>query len=247
MVDPVCNPVVKSIKEMKMSVPVKSTRRAGIIALIGAIIGIVLSLLLNAAYSLTPDGADVSIPPWQPALEQVAGPALTFASPVDVYQLYGRVVLLVVAAFMVGLYGLYANQRTVFAGRPPRLQAWGYRLAMTGLALNLIGNLGDYWVSLGEALNLVAFVVGTFVGLLLQMIGLALLAVGGLRSASMPKPVAWALILVLPSSIALLLVGMDNLPAAPILALSLAWTIAGASMAWSGLEYRALHKQAVHR
>jgi hypothetical protein len=226
-----------------MSVSVKSTRRAGTIALIGAIIGVGVSLLLNAAYSLTPSGVDLAIPPWQPALEQIAGPALTFAPPVEVYHLYGRVVLLVVAAFMVGLYGLYASQRAAFDGRPPRLQVWGYRLAMAGLVLNLFGNLGDYWVSVGETINLVAFVVGTFVGLLLQMIGLALLAVGGLRGASMPRSVAWALILVFPSSMLLLLVGMDNLPAAPLLALSLAWAITGASMVWSGLEHRVLHRQ----
>jgi hypothetical protein len=170
---------------------------------------------------------------------------LTFAPTVEVYHLYGRVVLLVIAAFMVGLYGLYASQRAAFDGQPPRLQVWGYRLAMTGLVLNLFGNLGDYWVSVGETINLVAFVVGTFVGLLLLMIGLALLAVGGLRSASMPRPAAWALTLVFPLAVALLLVGMNNLPSAPLLALSLAWVITGASMAWSGSEYRALHKQTI--
>jgi hypothetical protein len=246
---PVLDPAWKLIeqvnygREMKMSVPVNSTRRAGMIVLVGAIIGIGVSLLLNAAYSLTPDGADLAIPPWQPALERAAGPALTFAPPVEVYHLYGRVVLLVIAAFMVGLHGLYANQRAVFDGKPPRLQVWGYRLAMAGLAMNLIGNLGDYWVSVGETINFVAFLVGTFVGLLLQMAGLALLAVGGLRGASMPKPVAWALILVFPLAVALLLAGMNNLPSAPLLALSLAWAITGASMAWSGLEHRALHRQ----
>ncbi len=219
-----------------MSAPMRFTRRAGMIALVGAVIGIVVSLLLNAAYSLTPDGAGLPVPPWQSALEQIARPALTFAPAVEVYHLYGRVVLLVLAAFAVGLYGLYANQRAVFDERPPLLHTWGYRLAMTGLVLSLVGNLGDYWVSVGTIIDLIAFIVGTVVGLLLLAIGLILLAVGGLRSASMPRPVAWALILWFPFSVVLFLVGMVNLPSTPLLALSLAWIITGASMVRSGLE-----------
>lgn len=228
-----------------MSESKKLTRQAGMIAFIGAVIGIGVSLLLNTAYSLTPDGADLTVPPWQPALEQIASPALTFAPALEVYHLYGRVVLLVVAAFMVGLYGLYANQRAVFDEKPPRLQIWGYRLAMTGLVLNLFGNLGDYWVSVGETIDLVAFVGGTLLGLLLQAIGLILLAIPGLRTASLPRPVAWALLLWFPFTVVLLLVGMENLPSAPILALSLAWVITGVSMVRSGAEDRALHNQTI--
>lgn len=245
MVDPVTEASCMDRKEMKMSGSMKLTRQAGMVALIGAMIGIVVSLLLNAAYSLTPEGADLPVPPWQPALEQIASPALTFAPAVEVYHLYGRVVLLVVAAFIVGLFGLYANQRAVFDEKPARPQIWGYRLAMTGLILNLFGNLGDYWVSVGETIDLVAFVGGTVLGLLLQAIGLILLAFGGLRSASLPRPVAWALILWFPFSVVLLLVGMENLPSAPLLALSLAWVITGISMVRSGAEDRELHKQSI--
>jgi hypothetical protein len=232
-------------KEMKMSDSMKFTRQVGMIVLIGAMIGIVVSLLLNAAYSLTPDGAGLAVPPWQPALEQIATPALTFAPALEVYHLYGRVVLLVVAAFIVGLYGLYANQRAVFNEKPPRLHVWGYRLAMTGLILNVVGNIPDYWVSIGTTIDLLAFVIGTVLGLLLQAIGLILLGVGGLRSGSLPVPAAWALILWFPFMMALFLVGMVNLPSAPLLALSLAWTITGISMVRSGSGDRVLHKQSI--
>jgi hypothetical protein len=213
-----------------MSALVKLARQAGIIVFLGAMIGIVVSLLLNAAYSATPDGVDLAMPPWQPALEQIAGAALTFGPTVQVYHFYGRFVLLVLAAFMVGLYGLYANQRSHFAGQLPRLQIWGYRLALFGLFLNLVGNVGDYWLAVAEILDLIAFVGGTFFGLLLQAIGLALIAVSGLRRASMPKAAAWALLLWFPLTILLLLIGMNNLPSSPLLALSLAWAITGASM-----------------
>jgi uncharacterized protein YybS (DUF2232 family) len=81
-----------------------------------------------------------------------------------------------------------------------------------------------------EILDLIAFVGGTFFGLLLQAIGLALIAVSGLRRASMPKAAAWALLLWFPLTILLLLLGMNNLPSSPLLALSLAWAITGASM-----------------
>jgi hypothetical protein len=228
-----------------MSGALKFTRQAGGIALIGAVIGLGVSVLLNAAYSLTPAGADLRIPPWQPALDQIAAPALTFAPGVEVYHLYGRFVFLVTAFFIVGLFGLIANLRAVSAEKPPRLLVWGYRLAMTGLILNLFGNLVDYWMSIGETVDFVAFVGGTFLGLILQAIGLIMLGISGLRSASMPKPAAWALILWFPFSLILLLVGMENLPAAPLLALSLAWVIIGGSMVWLGLEENSLQKQTI--
>lgn len=226
-----------------MSASMKLARQAGIIVFLGAMMGIVLSLLLNAAYSATPPAVDLPIPPWQPALEQIVGPALSFGPAVQVYHFYGRLVLLVLAAFVVGLYGLYANQRTQFAGQLPRLHIWGYRLAMAGLVLNLLGNVGDYWVTLGETLGLIAFAGGTVVGLLLQVIGFALLAISGLRHASMPKAAAWPLILWFPFAVLLLLIGMVNLPSSPLLALSVAWAITGASMARAVVAERELQEQ----
>jgi hypothetical protein len=232
-------------KEKKMSEPLKVNRQAGMIVLIGAVIGVVVSLLLNAAYSFTPDGADLPVPPWQPALERIAGSLLTFAPAIEVYHLFGRFVLLVLAAFLIGLYGLNAKERAIFGEKPPRLLIWGYRLAMTGLVLNLIGNIGDYWVSVAETIDLIVFVGGTVVGLLLIAIGLILLGIGGLRSASLPRPVAWALILWFPFSMVLLLVGMVNLPSAQLLALSLAWIITGISMIRSNSKEWALNKQSI--
>jgi hypothetical protein len=228
-----------------MSASVKFPRQAGIIVLLGAMMGIVVSLLLNAAYSATPSGVDLPIPPWQPALERIVEPALTFGPVVQVYHFYGRFVLLVIAAFMVGLYGLYANQRIHFAGQLPRLQIWGYRLAMAGLFLSLFGNIGDYWVTVGETLDLIAFVGGTVFGLLLQTTGLALLAVSGLRHASMPKAAAWPLILWFPLAILLLLIGMVNLPSSPLLALSVAWAIIGLSMARAPVAEKEMQEQTV--
>jgi hypothetical protein len=230
-------------KEMKMSETMKSTKQAGVIALIGAVTGIGVSVLLNAAYSSTPDGAGLTVPPWQPALEQIAAPALTFAPAIDVYHFYGRLVFLVLAAFTVSVFLLSANQRADFNEKPSRIQTWGFRLAMTGLVLTVVGNLGDYWVSVGEIIDLVAFVGGTVLGLLLLAIGLVLFGVAGLRSASLPKPAAWALMLWFPFTFLLFLVGMANLPAAPLLSLSLAWGITGISIVGSGVEERALRNQ----
>lgn len=226
-----------------MSDSMKFTRRAGVIAFVGALFGIAVSLLLNAAYSLTPDGAGLAVPPWQQGLEQIVRPALTFLPAIEVYHLYGRLVFLVFVTFVVGLYGLYAGQRAFFNGKPPRLQAWGYRLAMAGLFLSLFGNIGDYWLSAGETLDFVAFLGGTLLGLLLQVIGFVLFAIAGLRSASLPGAAAWALILWFPFSIVLLVVGMENLPGAPLLALSLAWALVSATMVWWGLEDRAPHRR----
>jgi hypothetical protein len=202
--------------------------------LIGAMIGIGVSLLLNAAYSATSAGADLSVPPWQSALERIAGSALTFGSADDVYQWYGRVLVLVLAALMVGLYGLYSNQGAVSNGKPRRSVVLGYRLAMIGLALALVGNFGDYWLRLGTILAHVFFVVGTVLGLLLVAIGLILFGVGGLRGGTLARPVAWALIMWFPLAIVLALLGMENLPSLLLLPLSVAWAITGIAMVQPG-------------
>jgi hypothetical protein len=216
-----------------MSFGGKLSRYAGVIVLVGAILGIVISLLLNAAYSATSSGAELSVPPWQSGVERVAGSALTFASADDVYHAYGRVLFVVLAAFIIGLYGLYAKQRTAFDYKPRRSLVWGYRLAMTGLVLALIGNVGDYWLGLGTVLDLIFFVGGTILGLLLVLIGLVLFAVGGLRGASLPRPVAWSFILWFPVAIVLAVLGMENLPSVLVLPLSLAWVVVGMFMVLS--------------
>lgn len=221
------------------------TKQTGGIAVIGAVIGVGVSILLNAAYSSTPDGVDLTVPSWEHGLKQFAAPLLTFAPAVETYHFYGRLVFPVIVAFIVGLYGLYKGKLAASSEKIPGLQKWGYRIALTGLVLNLFGNLSDYWVNAGETINFLAFLAGTFLGFALVLIGTLLFGISGLRNASLPKPAAWALILWFPVSMALLVAGMQNLPATPVLALSLAWIVIGSSMVRSGEKVQPLHKQTI--
>ena len=205
-------------------------RYYGLGAVAGGLLGISLSLLMSAAYHLTPEGASEAMAPWEPALRAIAEPVLTFAGPTTVYNTYGRVGFVVFAGVLAGLLGLRAFRRAgISAGRVSvgRTERWGLRLAMVGIALNLLGNVGDYWIGRPEALDFVAFLVGTVVGLLALGVGLALLGVAGLRSGSLARPVAWSLLLWLPAALLASFAGLNNIPGGAFLPLGVVGVLLG--------------------
>ena len=206
----------------------KRIRQAGLVAILGGTLGIVLSLLVTAAYHLTPDGATESVAPWEPALTNVAEPLLTFAAPTAVYNTYGTLAFFVFAGLLVGLLGLRASRRSVPSGENPgRLERWGFRAAIAGLALNLLGNVGDYWLGRPETLDFLAFLVGTLVGLRVLTVGFALLAIAALRTGALSRGVALSFLLWLPAAIAVSELGLNNIPGGPLLPLSLVGMVLG--------------------
>ena len=52
----------------------KRIQQAGLVAILGSTLGIVLSLLLISTYHLAPDAMTESAAPWKPALTNVAKP-----------------------------------------------------------------------------------------------------------------------------------------------------------------------------
>lgn len=200
----------------------KRIRQAGLVAIVSGAFGVVLSLLVTAAYHLTPDGMTESVAPWEPALRNLAEPLLTFAAPTAVYDTYGALAFFVFAGLLVGLLGARAHRRSAASGaNAGRLERWGFRAAIAGLALNLLGNVGDYWLGRPEVVDFLGFLVGTLAGLLVLAVGLALLGIAALRTGAPSRVVAWSFLLWVPVTVVVSAVGLNNIPGGPLLPLSL--------------------------
>src|SRR5918994_4908691 len=188
-------------------------RWGGLAAMLGSLIGLVLAPINTSAYALSENGAGQT-PPWEPALGALLGPLFAFASPEAVYASYGKLYLLVFSGFLLGLVALRARRR----GHAGRLEHWGYRLCLAGFALNLMGNIGDYWYrgGVGESeVDALGYLLGTVLGLLLLVAGSALLGIGLLRAGTPPHLGAWLLVLALPGIALLTLLGFGNAPSGP--------------------------------
>lgn len=205
----------------------------GLAAMLSSLIGFLLAPIITSAYSLLENGAGRP-PPWEPALSTLLGPLFTFASPGAVYATYGKMYLLVFLGFLLGLVAL----RTRRSGHAGRLEKWGYRLSLAGFALNLLGNIGDYWYrgGVGESgADTLGFLLGTVLGLLLLVAGSALLGTSLLKAGTAPRLGAWLLVLGLPGIALLTLLGFGNAPSGPALWFCFAWLVLGWSL-WSSRD-----------
>lgn len=202
-------------------------RWGGLAAMLGSALGIVIAPVITSAYSMTEDGAGHA-PPWEPALGNLLGPLLAFASPETVYVTYGKAYVLVFFGLLLGLASLYGWRR----GLAGRLERWGFGLSFVGLVLNLFGNVPDYWMGEGTIFEDVGFLVGTALGLLVLMVGSIVLGIALLRARAAPRLAAWLLILAPPGTFVLNLIGFSNLPSGPALWFSIAWLVLGLLL-WS--------------
>lgn len=197
-------------------------RWGGIGAVLGSILGILVSPIITSAYSFTEDGAGQN-PPWEPVLSDLLGPLFGFASPDGVYATYGKMYFVVFLSFLLGLIAL----RTLQGGSVGRLGHWGFRLSLTGVVLNLFGNIPDYWFGEDTWFEALGFFFGTVLGLLLLLAGSTMLGIALLRAGTMTRLGAWLLILSLPGIVLLTLAGFGNIPSGPALWFSLAWLVLG--------------------
>lgn len=195
--------------------------------MLGGALAVAVAPFITSAYSLTGDGAGTA-PPWEPALSDYLGPLFTFAPPEVVYAAYGKLYFFVFLGFLLGLIGLRARRRD----RGGRLEKWGFVLSFAGLALNLFGNVPDYWVGEDTVFEDVGFLVGTVLGLLVLTAGSSLLGVALLRARSGSRPGAWLLALS-PAGIVLPgFLGFGNIPSGPALWYGVVWVVMGYAL-WS--------------
>ncbi|MGF1473095.1 MAG: hypothetical protein ACFB50_15330 [Rubrobacteraceae bacterium] len=202
-------------------------RRCGLAAMLGGALAIVVAPFITSAYSLTEDGAG-TVPPWEPTLSDSLGPLFTFATSEVVYATYGKVYFFVFLGFLLGLIGLRARRRD----RAGRLERWGFGLCFVGVALNLIGNVPDYWVGEDTVFEYIGFVAGTALGLLVLTVGSSLLGVALLRARAVSRLGTWLLALSPAGVILPGFVGFGNIPSGPALWYGVVWVVMGYAL-WS--------------
>ncbi len=207
----------------------KWTRRGGLAALMGGIVGILYAPFYALAYFATEDGAESLEAPWVAAwagaVRPILEPFLTFAPPEVVYLTYGKCFSFMVLGWMAGLLALHAQQ----AASAGRLEKWGFRVAFAGTVLGTIGGIGAYWIGSvwwGAVDFSFVFMVPA---LLLFGIGFPLFGIGTLRAKVAWRPGAWLLIVGgLPGMILLnIVLGQLTLALLPI---NLAWVVLGHSL-----------------
>lgn len=162
--------------------PAKWISWAGLGAILGGLIAIVLTAPFATAYFSAYPGFDVP-PFWLQSAKSVFASLLTFASPVEVYNTYGRIYNLVYLLFLPAVFGLHHLHQ----GTSSRVEKWGFGILVVGLVASFIGVAGDYWA------DGVTFFI-ELLGLLTLSIGATLYGVATLRSKVVPSWCAWLLV-----------------------------------------------------
>ncbi|MEK7328896.1 MAG: hypothetical protein AAB217_26930 [Chloroflexota bacterium] len=187
---------------------------AGFLAIVGGSLAILLTAPFATAYYAAYPGFDIP-PVWLPSVRLVLRPLLTFASPVEVYNLYGRVFNLVYLLFLPAILGLHHLHQ----GTGKRLEPWGFGLLVVGLLATFIGVAGDYW------LDGITFFL-ELLGLLILSIGAVVYGVAIVRSKVLPGWCGWLLVSCLPGVFVFLqLIG--HIPSGPTLPFAIVWLVIG--------------------
>jgi hypothetical protein len=204
-------------------------RWGGLAAVLSGIVGILYFPFHATAYFATADGAESLNNPlvsaWSGAFRKLAEPLLSFSTPDRVYVAYGKVALFVLLGFLAGLVVLHRQQ----AARAGRLEHWGFRIALIGNILMIMGAFGEYYTkALGSS-----FLFLSLPGVLLYMIGISLFGIGTLRAYTNPRIGAWLLIIGGFPGLALLTYLVIGHFSGGILLLDIAWIVLSQSL-WSG-------------
>jgi hypothetical protein len=139
---------------------------------------------------------------------------LDWSDPQTVYVAYGRLWLPVLAALTVCAVAVRRHRPAVHG-----LERWGWRIALPAYGLMTVSVFGDYWTPWMDQ----AFLV-SIAGILLGVVGSALLGIALLRRGFRPRATGWLLVTWFPA-----IVVLSDLIAlgAALVPLVWAWGLAG--------------------
>jgi len=194
----------------------------GLAAIVGGVVGILYFPLHSLAYFATEDGTEGPIK-WSDSGRDLIEPLLDWDSADTVYRTYGKVYLVVVLGFLLGLVALRARR----ADRVQGLERWAFRIAFPGYALLVAGAVVEYWTPCLDF----GFLAFSAPGVLLTLLGSTLLGIALVRRDAVARTGAWLLALSIPLLFAMTaLVGHLS---GGLLPLDLAWIVLGWWL-WSG-------------
>ncbi len=177
-------------------------RWIGLYAAVAAAIAVLLSPLLALSYFATDDGRQEletgTVSAWAEPGRELAGGLLTWASPDRVYATYWQAFALLVPAMF-----LCASAARARRSPSRRGERWGWRVALTGYALEKVGFLAVFVALIAtdveSTLVDVVFLGFAMPGLLISAVGSTLLGIALLRAGYRPRVTPWLLALAFPS------------------------------------------------
>lgn len=180
----------------------RARRWIGLYAAAAALIAVLLSPLLALSYFATEGGrAELetgTVAAWAEPGRDLAGGLLTWASPDRVYATYWQIFALLIPAMFLCAHAARARRSS-----RGRTELWGWRVALTGYALEKVGFLAVFvalFVVHVESTAVDVIFLGLGIpGLLVSAVGSTLLGIGLVRGAYRPRLTAWLLALAFPS------------------------------------------------
>lgn len=211
---------------------------AGLAAIIGALLGIVLTPFMASVWAYDDDE------PWSeaPRLERAVGPTLESWGLLDFggeglpYEVYGKAFFLVYTLMIPAMQVVHAAAVRIRERR--RLERWSWRVMFGALLAGGMGDFVAYWgVSLpgiaGEVVSVVGFYV-EFLAMPVIVLSSTVFGVAALRVHTLPRW-ACALLIVAPASaIATTVLVTDYIPNAVVVPVSLTWGAIGVWLALAG-------------
>jgi hypothetical protein len=195
-------------------------RWAGLAAMLGAALGIILTPAFVVASAFSYPGGAEDLPFW--AWWVKAAFPLDFASGEQVYFTYGRLYLLTVLPELWALYAL----RRLRGGGSVALERWGFRLSLVGMWIAVVGIFTDYWTHTPPS------IVAELFGSLILLVGFVLLGAGFWKSKALPR---WSSLPMISAGLGtpLVVVLIPHAPSGFLLLFHVAWVTVGYVL-WSG-------------
>jgi len=202
---------------------VETQRRIGRFAWVMAWVGLVVGQLHALSRFATEDGKeDLELPltaAWAEPAADLLQPLLGWADPDIVYITYGKIWFPVFLAYTLCALVVYRRRQ------PIRFEKWAWRFAITAYALSCVAVFLDYWTQWtgnynGEGIEGTLFTLAWFVtvpSLLMALLGSTTLGITLLAKRFRPVMPAVLLALIIPLSIAILLVTSMGSAALPVM------------------------------
>jgi hypothetical protein len=190
-------------------VPSGLIRWVGLAAMVGGVLGIVLTAPFALAYDLA-FGGYRNLPFWAPPVRTLF--LLDFALGERVYYTYGRLYFLTLLPELLALHAL----RGARADEAGRLERWAFRSLLVGAWLAVVGVFTDYWVPVPPGFLLVLAATPLLVA------GLVSLGVGLWRVDAVPRWFSLAMVGAGIGTIPVMLFLVFHLPSGPLLTFHIA-------------------------